>query len=47
MEDSAYTYVVIKTDAKCYFGLAISAVEPTTTGVNEFWNGDRVTVNIV
>jgi hypothetical protein len=25
-------------------GLAISAVEPTTAGVNEFWSGDRVNV---
>jgi hypothetical protein len=28
-------------------GLAISAVEPKTTGLNEFWSGDRVLVNVV
>jgi hypothetical protein len=28
-------------------GLAISAVEPTTVGVNEFWSGDRVSENVV
>jgi hypothetical protein len=28
-------------------GLAISAVEPTTAGVNEFWSGDRVSANVV
>jgi hypothetical protein len=27
--------------------LAISAVEPITDGVNEFWSGDRVSVNEV
>jgi hypothetical protein len=27
--------------------LAISAVEPTTAGLNEFWSGDRVSVNVV
>jgi hypothetical protein len=27
--------------------LAISAVEPITVGVNEYWSGDRVSVNVV
>jgi hypothetical protein len=25
----------------------LSAVEPTTVAVNEFWSGDRVSVNVV
>jgi hypothetical protein len=28
-------------------GLAISAVEPITAGVNEFWSGDRVSGNVL
>jgi hypothetical protein len=28
-------------------GLVISAVEPTTAGVNEFWSGDQISVNVV
>jgi hypothetical protein len=28
-------------------GLAMSAVESTTVGVNEFWSGDRVAINVV